>query len=254
MVLTANREVDHYIDQELRALAVAASTTIYKGALVGIKSDGYVRGLVAGDGFAGIAYENMDNSSGSDGDKSVRVYTEGDFGHAVASAVIGDMGRPVFGSADETMSYDGEGNSYVGTVIDFVSAGLVIVRLDVGGQRVKTITHAVEDLAANADIAARAIHAFTAAAWVVSARVVNQADAAAGIDASNTCTVTIKNGASTVVVEVFDDVTTFPAANAQQTLGTVANQRAAKGDELTLTVLNGTNADPGPFLVEIDYV
>ena len=254
MALTANREVDHYIDQELRSFALAASTRVYKGALVGLKSDGHARGLVAGDVFVGVAYEDIDNTSGSDADKSVRVYTLGDFGHAIASAAIADVGRPVFASADDTMTFDGDGNSYVGTVEDFVSAGEVIVRLDTAGDRVKTITHTIEDLAAGADIAARAIHAFTAAAWVVGARVVNQATAAAGIDNSNTCVITLKNGASTIVTETFDATTTFPAANTQQTLGTVGNTQAVKGDEITVSVTNGATADPGPFLVEVDYV
>ena len=53
MALTANREVDHYIDQELRSIPVLASTKIFKGALVGIGQDGYARGLVAGDKFVG---------------------------------------------------------------------------------------------------------------------------------------------------------------------------------------------------------
>ena|GEM_PF-5219546 len=78
MALTANREVDHYVDQELRTVKVAAAAHIYKGALVGL-TGGYARGLVAGDTFVGLAYEECDNSGGSDGDKSVRVYTVGDF-------------------------------------------------------------------------------------------------------------------------------------------------------------------------------
>jgi len=65
MPLTKNREVDHFIDQETRTYNVAASTHVYKGALVGLKSDGYACGLVAGDPFVGIAYEESDNASGA---------------------------------------------------------------------------------------------------------------------------------------------------------------------------------------------
>lgn len=79
MALTASREVDHYVDQELRSMPVAASTKVYKGALVGIQQDGYARGLVAGDRFCGVAYEEIDNTSGASGEKQVRVYTLGDF-------------------------------------------------------------------------------------------------------------------------------------------------------------------------------
>ena len=109
-------------------------------------------------------------------------------------------------------------------------------------------------IAADADIAARAIHAFEADGWIVSARVVNQATAAAGIDDSNTCVLTLAIDAGTVVAETFDLTTTFPAANTEQDLGAITNAHAANGDVLTLAVTNGTTADPGPFLVEVDYV
>ena len=40
---------------------------------------GYAQPLTAGDPFVGIAYEEIDNTGGSDGDKSVRVYLHGGF-------------------------------------------------------------------------------------------------------------------------------------------------------------------------------
>lgn len=254
MALTANREVDHYIDQELRSLQVAANKHIYKGSLLGVSSAGYAQPLIAGDPSGGIAYEEMDNSSGAAGDKSVRVYTLGDFGVTLTGATIADMGRPVFASADDTLTFVANGNSYIGTVQDFVTTNEIILRIDPGGGRIRTATHVVEDLAAGADIAARAIHAFEKDGWIVSARVVNQATAAAGIDNSNTCVVTLATGAGTVVSETFDATTTFPAANTDQDLGSVANVHVSAGDVLTLAVTNGATADPGPFVVEIDYV
>jgi len=159
MALTADRNVDRYVDQELRTYRVKGTTTVYKGALVGLAA-GYARGLVAGDKCVGLAYETIDNSVGDDGDKSVRVYTLGDFDHAVSGAAQTDVGRPVFASADGTLTFTAESNSYVGIVQDFLASGQVIVRIDPQRRLVKTITHAVENLAANADIAARAIHCF----------------------------------------------------------------------------------------------
>ncbi len=254
MALTANQDVDHYVDQELRSLQVAAAAHIYKGGLVGVTTGGYAQPLIAGDAFAGIAYEEIDNTSGAAGDVSVRVYTQGDFGVTLAGAAVTDIGRPVFGSADDTFTFTGAANSFVGVVQDFISANTIIVRIDPTHRQVKTVTHTVADLAAGADIAARAIHDFEKEGWIVSARVVNQATAAAGIDASNTCVVTLVIGAQTIVTETFDDVTTFPAANTAQDLGAVANVHAAAGNVLTLAVTSGATADPGPFLVEVDYV
>lgn len=254
MPLTAAREVNRFVDQQIRLFGVAAAKSIFKGALVGRDDAGYSRPLIAGDVFLGIAYESSDNSTGANGALDGRVFTLGDFEHALAGATVGDIGRPVFASADDTLVFVGDPNSYVGVVQGIESAGVIVARVDAQRRLVKTISHAVENLAAGADVAARAIHAFGQPAWMVAARVVNQATAAVGIDAGDTCTVTLAIDAGTVVAEVFDDVTTFPGANAAKTLGALANQRANPGDVLTLAVLNGTAADPGPFVVEVDYV
>ncbi len=104
MALSANRNLDHYVDLEMRTARVKGSTHVWRNAIVGLTSAGYARGLVAGDVFAGIAYEEMDNSAGADGAKAVRVYTVGDFEHAVSGAAQTDVGRPVFASADDTIA------------------------------------------------------------------------------------------------------------------------------------------------------
>jgi hypothetical protein len=130
MALTANREVDHYIDQEIRSFQVAASEHVYKGALVGLSSGGYAQALTAGDAFIGVAYEEVDNSSGSDGDVSVRVYTLGDFGHALSGATVADIGSAVYASADDTLTLTSTNNSYVGVAMDVPSSGQIILRID----------------------------------------------------------------------------------------------------------------------------
>jgi hypothetical protein len=130
MALTANRDVDHYIDQELRSLQVAADVHVHKGALLGLASGGYVRPLSAGDLFVGVAYEEMDNSGGAAGDKSVRIYTLGDFGHALSGASLSNVGDAVYASADDTLTFTSTSNSYVGCAIDVPATGEIILRLD----------------------------------------------------------------------------------------------------------------------------
>ena len=130
MALTANRDVDHYIDQELRSLPVAADEHLYKGALLGLSSGGYVQALTAGDLFVGIAYEEMDNTGGADGDKSVRIYTLGDFGHALSGAAVSNTGDAVYASADDTLTFTSTSNSYLGVVVDVPASGEIILRLD----------------------------------------------------------------------------------------------------------------------------
>ena len=173
---------------------------------------------------------------------------------ALSAAAISDLGRPVFASADGTLTFVAEGNSYVGIVQDRSAANTIILRINPARRLVKTVTHAVEDLAAGADIAARAIHVFEHEAWITSARVVNQASAAAGIDDSNTCVIAVAIDAGAVAGKTYNSTTTFPAANTKSSLGTITNAHADLGDVLTLAVTNGTSADPGPFLVEVDYV
>lgn len=130
MPLTANREVDRYVDQELRALPVKAGVHIYKGALVGIDSaTGCGRGLVAADAFAGVAYEEANNAGGTDGAVAVRVYTMGDFEHAFTSAARTNNGAAVYASADNTLTLTSSGNSAVGRQIDAPSSSKILLRI-----------------------------------------------------------------------------------------------------------------------------
>ncbi len=254
MALTENRDVDHYIDQEIRTLRVAGAAHIYKGAFVGLAETGYARPLLAGDKFVGLAYDEADNTAGGDAATTVRVYTLGDFGHPLAGATAADTGRPVFASDDETLTFDATGNSFVGLAQDVSSAGEVILRLDPDRRHVRTITFVVDDLAAGTDLPTRAIHAFSAEGWIVAARAVNQDTTATGISSGSTCVVTLAINAGTIVTETFDSSNVFPAINEASELGPLACVHAASGDILTLTVTNGATADPGPFLVQVDIV
>ena len=128
MALTANREVDRYVDQELRAVPVKASARIYKGALVGL-TGGYARPLAAGDAFAGVAYEEADNSSGADGAQAVRVFTRGDFEHALTGAGVANNGAAVYASADDTLTLTSSGNSLVGRQVQVAGSNRIVLRL-----------------------------------------------------------------------------------------------------------------------------
>jgi hypothetical protein len=130
MALSVNREVDHYIDQELRSFQVLATAHVFKGAFVGITAGGYARALAGGDAFVGLAYEEMDNATGADGDASVRVYTLGDFAHPLAGATIADLGAAVYASSDDTLTLTSTSNSYVGFIVDVPSVGNILLRID----------------------------------------------------------------------------------------------------------------------------
>lgn len=134
MPLTSNREVDHYVDQELRSFQMAAAVHIYKGALVGLSDTGHARPLIGGDLCVGIAYEEMDNSKGDIEPRFMRVYTLGDFGFTLPGATLVDIGRRIFASFDDTVTFERERNSYVGYVQDLVSDGEIILRLETLGK------------------------------------------------------------------------------------------------------------------------
>ena len=127
MALTANRDLDRYVDQELRALPVKTGVHIYKGAFVGL-SGGYAQPLTAGDPFAGVAYEEV-NNTGADGAKSVRVYTKGDFEHTLTSASRANNGAVVYASADDTITLTQGSNSAIGNQVDVPSTNKIILRL-----------------------------------------------------------------------------------------------------------------------------
>jgi hypothetical protein len=148
MALTANREVDHYVDQELRAYPVAAWQRIYKGALVEVGANGYLRALTGGGRFAGLAYEEGDNRGGADGDVTVRVYTLGDFGLPLAGAGVADIGRAIYATADDALTFDPSQATFVGHVQGISSPGHVVLRLGAEGPvRACQIEHRVGSFA-----------------------------------------------------------------------------------------------------------
>jgi hypothetical protein len=136
MALTANRDVDHYVDQELRTFAVDGGANVFKGALLGMNPEGYAGGAVAGARFCGIAYEACDNSAGAAGDKAVRAYTLGDFALTVAGVQQSDVLKPVFAVDDAAASLTaGPAESFIGHIVGVADTNVAIVRLGPLGAR-----------------------------------------------------------------------------------------------------------------------
>ena len=135
--LTANRNVDRLADQELREYPVGAAEHIYRMGFVGVDPAGYAKAFVPGDVFVGVAYEEVDNSSGSAAADYVRVYTEGDFVLALTSAAHTDTGHPVFATDDAALARTGHPDAFVGTVLhkDKDASGYAIVRLRRAGEK-----------------------------------------------------------------------------------------------------------------------
>lgn len=142
MALSADRLIDiktFFSDPEGRKmdLKVGASTTIYRNGFVGINATGYLvmyagstsDTTLTGNRFCGIALDAVDNSTGSDGDKSCQVLVDGSFYHALSSAGVLDIGAPVFASADNTLTKVAAGNAFVGWIESAPASGFVTVRM-----------------------------------------------------------------------------------------------------------------------------
>lgn len=109
------------------------------------------------------------------------------------------------------------------------------------------LTTRIEDLAAGADIAARAAWVLPAAGNVQDVRVLHEA-ASVGVDATNTAVLTLRN-----ITQAVDIATVTLAANATangvSTLTlTSANQDTATSDVLGVVVTQGATADLGRIL------
>jgi len=130
MALTADTVLTEVIDKHSESPILSAAT-IYEGAMLG-DSSGYVRGLVAGDKFRGHSLEYVVNPSG--GDRTVEHLT-GKYRLKVtlSGVLITDVKRLVYASADDTLTFTATGNSYVGTVVRYVTTNTAIVEFDTGG-------------------------------------------------------------------------------------------------------------------------
>lgn len=133
MPLTANRNVQFYASQELIELPIKDNVNIYKGAFVGHdRATGYVRPLVAGDAFVGLAYRQADNTvdGHSAGAINVALHQNVDIVHTLTGVAVADIGKDVFASADNTLTLTPTGNSRVGRVVAVEGTNLARVRCE----------------------------------------------------------------------------------------------------------------------------
>ena len=103
---------------------VAASTRIYQGTLVFSNSNGYAVGVIASGAtqFLGIAKEDTDTSSGSNGDKNVELLTEGIFELVGSGFTQADVGKPVYASDNYTITVTNTNMTLIGRIVGFISA------------------------------------------------------------------------------------------------------------------------------------
>ncbi len=128
---TADREAKRS-DGIIKSYKVKGSTTIYKDTMVSL-TGGYLIPAddISGAYLVGVAIEKCDNSSGSDGDKSVRVVKTGEFEFNTSGASQSDVGKLVYVVDDQTVSTSDPGNSVkAGYIQEFIDSSTVRVRID----------------------------------------------------------------------------------------------------------------------------
>ncbi|MFH1417270.1 MAG: hypothetical protein ABII12_03170 [Planctomycetota bacterium] len=133
--LGANTLVDRLVDQELREYQVGAAEHIYRNALVGIDPAGYLKAFVPGDVFVGLAYEEVDNSSGTAGAKKCRVYVQGDFILPLTGVAITDVGEAAFATGDDAVALSGHFDGFVGRILGVYATNQAVVRLKSPGEK-----------------------------------------------------------------------------------------------------------------------
>jgi len=129
--LAANANITRFVDTEIREWPVAASQHIYRNSFVGIDPAGNSKTFVPGDRFAGIAYEEADNSSGAAAAIKCRVVVEGDFTFALTSGAQTDDGSAVYATDDATISLSGHPDAFVGRILhlDPDTSAYVVIRM-----------------------------------------------------------------------------------------------------------------------------
>ncbi len=116
---------------DINQVPVKGSSIIYQGAAVGGHSSGYARSIANGDKFLGFADEHIDNSGGGDGLKTVRVRKRGAILLDISGVALGDIGKSVYATDDNTFTLSDTNAVYIGQISRIDSSGLALVEFDV---------------------------------------------------------------------------------------------------------------------------
>ncbi len=125
LTIDVNRVFEY--PEESNSILVAANSKIFEGSLVGKKSNGYGRALVAGDTAIGFAKDNIDNSEGSDGDRNAELKSIGKVSLFISGLTPADVGKKVYATDDNTFTLISTDASYVGNIVRFEKADYGIV-------------------------------------------------------------------------------------------------------------------------------
>ena len=135
MAVTANQVV-YFQGAGKLIRCKAAAVNLYQNTIAfWDASTGYITNDDNGgaNAFAGIVYQQCDNSGGSAGDKEVELWTEGVFrltGSSFTQATAGDL---IYASDNFTITASSTSTSRIGRAVNFVSSTQMDVAIDILG-------------------------------------------------------------------------------------------------------------------------
>lgn len=141
MALTKDSFLKHCLG-DFEHYPVKASSTIYEGGMVGLDS-GYARALVAGDQFAGHAFQGVIETTAANGGCNVKVLSGSyKLQVAITGVAVTDVGKDVYASDDATYVLTAAGTK-VGKVVRYVAANTAVVEFETANVAGTTITSGV---------------------------------------------------------------------------------------------------------------
>lgn len=113
-------------------IPVAASTEIFAGGGVCVNAAGFAVPASDTSGLIpmGLCKKGVDNSSGSNGDKTVLVYQVGTFEMVASGMAQSNVGDVVYWSDDQTVAASTTNSIKAGQIVAFTSATKVEVAID----------------------------------------------------------------------------------------------------------------------------
>lgn len=131
MALSANRDISSFATYRdvVVNIPVAGGVHIYKGAFVNVNATGYAKPAsdTTGEKFIGLAMEEVDNSGGGDGAKTIKIARNKYIIYPAASPDLADIGKEVYIVDDEDLTDDDT------ALTASIKAG-VIVKVETSGE------------------------------------------------------------------------------------------------------------------------
>ena len=110
----------------------------------------------------------------------------------------------------------------------------------------------VSDLAAGADLTDWPLFVVPSAVTLRKIGILTRGSPAA-VDDSNTVVITIKDGNSNTIVTKTYNTATQPPSSDYEDLGDLSNVELAAGEHVTLSVVQGTNANMPAFVIALEF-